>query len=313
MEPVEMFRRTFYVHIYRFESLCGADILRPDFRPHKWTFFWMTVNASFSLCSVYTLFAYEVVVKWKCLSCIGITIQGLVKYAVVLYNATKIRTKVEFLHSIYKANGDSRTNNYRSLKKYGHMSLIVVMVGAAMVCSSCAVFLPFTKLENYVTNKHEPLLQGYLPLVDANTDVGYFVLYVYHLMLLFLAGTGTTAVDVLLTLLVLHLWPMADIIQNMSDVLNERVLERRSCESAEMERFFRNFILVHKEFCKYDYLYIMQMYLKFHRNKCFSKLPERNSADLLEYNILRDIHVRCVAMPFDILHSHCKFQNYIFD
>lgn len=250
MEPVDIFHRTFYVYIYQFEKLCGADIIDPGFRLHKWTYFWMTLNTSFTLCSFYTLFAYEVVVKWKCLSCIGIAIQGLVKYGAVLYNATNIRHNVEFLHTIYKVNNNPHTKNYTTMKKYAKISMFVVVIGSMLVCSSCALFVPFTKLENYISNKRNPLLQGYLPFVDSTSDVGYFVLYVYHLLLLFLAATGTTAVDVLLTLFVLHLWPMSEIIQNMSDSLNECVLDRRNRNSPEMDRFFRNFILVHKEYCR---------------------------------------------------------------
>lgn len=247
---MELFRRIFHVHILRYEHLCGANVITPGFRPHKWTYFWMTINASFTLCSIYTLFTYETVIKWKCLSWFGIGIQGLVKYVTILYNAENIRNNVEFLHSIYKMNTNENTKNYQTLQRFGKSILMLTIVLSFFICTSCLLFVPFAILENYITGKREPLLQSYLPFLDSTTNFGYYVLYIQHMFVTFLAGAGTSAVDVLLTVFVLHLCPMAEIFQNLSDTLSESVIDPSNRYSLELDLFFRNFILVHKEFCR---------------------------------------------------------------
>lgn len=160
---------------------------------------------------------------------------------------------VQNLHDVYKANFDCRTVNYRTMQKYGQLSLRLAQWGTLFAFVSCLTFLPLTLIKNFITGKREPLLQAFLPFIDESTTVGYNILFTYHLIFLLLGATGLVGADLLPIMLVVNLRMMADIFANMFNDLNDALvnLSANRRDSAELRRYFRNIILVHVEFCDY--------------------------------------------------------------
>lgn len=155
------------------------------------------------------------------------------------------------MHDVHKANMDCTSANYRTLHVYSNRTLKLAQFGSAIALVACIMFVPFTLIENYVSGKHDPLLQAFLPFVDENTTIGYAILFVYHLGMLLFAAAGIMSGDLLPVILVIHLNTMAAILANMVDQLNTALeeLPAHRRDSCELRRFFRNIILLQKEFC----------------------------------------------------------------
>lgn len=246
-----MFHRTFFVIMYRLEKLCGCDVLTPDWKPHKYTIFWLLMNVSFCAFSFYTIATYDIETKWKCLTWVGLAFQGFIKFNSIIIYPREMRVMVNFLYGLYQANIDPTSANYRTLQKYAAMSLTIMKVGTFVVCSTCAIFTPITLLTNRLTDKREFALQSFLPGIDECDSTGYLITWLYHMAVLLLAATGTSAADMRLVLFVLHLQPMSEMFRNLMEDLNRALLVPRNRSSREVQTFFRNLVLVHLEFCSF--------------------------------------------------------------
>lgn len=246
-----MFQQTFFVFLYRFEKMCGCDVLTANWKPHKYTFFWLSVNISFCVFSFYTIATYDVDTKWKCLTWVGLAFQGFIKFNSIIIYPREMYVMVHFLYEVHKVNMDPLSVNYKTLKKNAAVSLSVMKIGSFVVCSTCAIFVLFTLSTNYLNDKREFVLQTFLPGINENEDLGYAITLVYHMTVLCLAATGTSTADMRLVIFVLHLQPMGEIFRNMMEDLNNVLLVPENGVTSEVQTFFRNLILVHRQFCSF--------------------------------------------------------------
>lgn len=252
MTPLQMFHRTFYVLLYRFEKLCGCDVLTPHWTPHKYTYFWLAINVSFSAFSLTTIATRDPVTRWKCLAWLGLSFQGFIKFHSILVYPRQMHAMVAFLHALHTANVDAATANYRTLQRSAAVALRVMQCGSFGVCAVCAAFMPLTLVANWWTGEREFALQAFVPGIDERTPIGYAVTLVFHALVLCLAATGTSTADMRLVVFVLHLRPMATMFGNLMDELNGALVEGAAQrDSREVRGSVRNLIAVHRQFCAF--------------------------------------------------------------
>lgn len=177
-------------------------------------------------------------------------LQGIVKYVVLLMHAAEIHIGIQFLHGVYKSNPIQTSANYSTLMRWGKIAYIVMRVSACIILASCVAFVPMNIVENFISDKRLPLLQTFVFGINEQTDIGYVLLYIYHLCMLFLAGVGTCSVDLLLIMFVIHMCPLVELYHNMFEVLNEAVKDPVGRESKQMIAFFNNIIIMHSEICE---------------------------------------------------------------
>lgn len=165
-------------------------------------------------------------------------------------HAVEIYNNIQFLHTVYKSNVQQSAANYKSLKRWGKIAYNLMRVAGAIILASCLAFVPLNFVENIVSDERLPLLQTFVIGLDEKTDVGYGVLYTYHLAMLFLAGVGTCSVDLLLFVFVIHMVPLVELFSNMYAVLNEALKTPASRDSKELVAFFENTICMHSDICE---------------------------------------------------------------
>lgn len=161
----------------------------------------------------------------------------------------KMYEKVATLHHIYKVNAVAGTDNYETLNKWSHISFLVCKFGALLILCSFMFFIPYTLVYNAYTGYQEPIMPVYLFGVDETTFVGYATLCFYHFMILSLASAGTICADLLLVMLVVHMFPMTEIVGHMFGQINVQLRVRRQEHNVHFDRYFRNILLAHKEVC----------------------------------------------------------------
>lgn len=167
-------------------------------------------------------------------------------------HAAEINYGIQFLHLVYKCNAKQSTTNYASLMRWGKIAFIVMRLSACIILASCIAFIPINFVENFLSDDEGrlPMMQTYIFGIDEKTDIGYVILYVYHLIMLFLAGVGTCSVDLLLIMFVVHMCPLVELLFNMFEILNEAVKDPIARESEKLVKFFENIIVMHSDICE---------------------------------------------------------------
>lgn len=255
MRPIERFEHIFFKRVGGCAAFCGAAIMRLDWRPTWLVCFWVTLNVSFVLFSVYTLIAYDSDTFWKMLTIIGVGGQGFVKFMVVITYARRISSMVEFLRCVHVGNGRTRNaTNYRILERWSRLFWTVSGAGVVLLQATCMALLPLTMLNNWRTGAAELPLPVYLPGIDAGTTAGWWITLAYTVAMLILGAFGLCATDLLLLMLILYVWPLADIFVDQVGQLNRAVAAAPAQRSRRQRRlwwFYRNLLQQHKALCSY--------------------------------------------------------------
>lgn len=96
----------------------------------------------------------------------------------------------------------------------------------------------------------EPILPARIPFVRLDTISGYVLYCILHMGWLFVAVSGTTASDILLIVLTLHVWPMITIFNQAVINLNQAtggVQHEAIKHSTWLHAQIRNIVNMHKE------------------------------------------------------------------
>lgn len=101
------------------------------------------------------------------------------------------------------------------------------------------------------TGEQELILHFMIPFVDPHGSIGFIILGVYHVAGLVLATCGTCGADFMLVVLVCHLWPLSNILDNMCGELNAGLLTESNRKSPELRRFCHNIWKMHIDICLY--------------------------------------------------------------
>lgn len=75
MEPIELFHNIIFERIGLYAAICGAAIMRADWKPTGLVVFWVALNLSCVVFGLYTFLAYDADTVWKLLTIIGVIFQ----------------------------------------------------------------------------------------------------------------------------------------------------------------------------------------------------------------------------------------------
>lgn len=255
--PIQLFNTIFYKRILFYQKCVGCDALTENFRPNFVTAFFCGMVVLFMLCNGYTLATYDTMTRLKCMAIFGLGIQGFSKFPTIILYSTDIYALVAFLRSIYQGNRQTMQPAYAVLRRWASIMSAVMRLGSMVIIVATLLFVPESWLESVRDGHRVPMLNTMVPGVRVGGDgnwPGYVAVYGFHAVLVFLGATGTCAVDMLLVMLVIHLCPMAEIFAQMLQDLRQtlRQTERESfLKSPKFRVYFRNILLVHREFTGY--------------------------------------------------------------
>lgn len=159
--------------------------------------------------------------------------------------------KVQFLGRVYMSNTSSSSLNFYTLHKWSRMGAFFAKYGVLLSGSTCGMFVLWAIVATIWNGEPELILYFMLPGLDPKDLLGYSLLCVYHLISLALGVCGTCGADFMLVILVFHLCPLGDILDNMCNELNAVLLEESNRKTPELKTFFYNVVKTHREICEY--------------------------------------------------------------
>lgn len=163
----------------------------------------------------------------------------------------RIFGKVQFLGRVYHSNTSSSSLNFLTLRTWSHRLSLFAKYGIGLFALTSALFVGWAAIATIVLGEKECILYFLLPGIDENSLMGYGLLCCYHLCALALGVFGTCGADFMLVVLVFHLWPLTDILNNMCNELNAVLLENVNRDKAELRAFFYNIVRTHMDICEY--------------------------------------------------------------
>lgn len=152
----------------------------------------------------------------------------------------------------------------------------VMRFGALIIVASTLLYVPESVLESAQAGHRVPMLNAMVPGLPIGVADGwrnYAIVYAFHAVLVFLAGMGTCAADMMTVMLVMHMLPLADLFAGQMRELNAALRDARrpsdhaARQSPEFARFFRNVVQQHRESAAflrslariYYYVYLMEI------------------------------------------------------
>lgn len=168
---------------------------------------------------------------------------------VLILFSEDIRQRVFMLSKIYNANQNEETVPYSILMKWSRFCLLFAKWGCIPCGASMGILILWPFVDYFLTGVLEPILPNSLPFVDEHTTTGFIIHYSFEFCGCVLAMSGTCTSDFMLIILIIHMWPLCLIFQNMFRELNLGLLEERNRSSQQMRDHFRNIIMVHGDMC----------------------------------------------------------------
>lgn len=259
--------------IARYGTIVGVNVVQPNYKASRWTFFMMALNILLVFSSLYTMISFDLKTAWLSSNIMGIllqvkylcfciinsyylnivenVLQGLIKFYVLMTRSEQIHAKVQFLKRVYKSNMSSSSPNFLTLRKWSRQGAIFAKYGIGLIGSTAAIFVGWAAVSTLWTGEKELILYLLLPGVDHTEWFGYGLICGFHLISLTLGTFGTCNSDFMLIIFVFHLWPLGDILNNMCSELNEVLLVESQRNTLELRKFFYNLVQTHQEICEY--------------------------------------------------------------
>lgn len=182
------------------------------------------------------------------------------KSYVILTGAIERKKSLDFLCDLYKVNRFNHENR-RFLSKCVRWNMLIAKIlttvfsitAAAVICTPLAIF--------FITGRMEPILPFYyIPYIPTDQLWGYAFYCIYISTGIIICYCGTLATDALLLTSTMHIWPMANIVEQAVNGLNQATgsfREQAVRNSTWLHRRVRNIVLMHKEI----YLWVFYPYL----------------------------------------------------
>lgn len=223
--------------------------VNPPTAPLTW--FWTFYLVSLMFSWLYTVCVGDVAAMWRSTAVAPMNVQGLFKVRVYTHYIPGIREKYAFLSRVYESNLDKNTVNYWLLRKWSGRIEPIVKYGWIPVSLTCFLFIAHPLWVFFLRGERFLMLEFYLFGIDyVNSLTGFMLHNLYHIGAVVLGLTGTCGADLMLLLLVLHVWPLADIWRHMWQTLNDALAHPMQCNSRQRRAYFRNMLHMHREmFC----------------------------------------------------------------
>lgn len=193
----------------------------------------------------------------------------MTKYIVLMTHHKRINEKIRFLGNVYQSNTHATSKNLKTLTLWSergrlfakYIFLIEAVLkqlmlnlpshryGSVPIVFTSLLFVFWAVGVMLWTGETELILHFMLPFVSPDDPLGFALLSGYHVSGLVLASCGTCGADFLLVVLVFHLWPLSDILDNMCTELNERLLMESNRCTTELRDFYWNILKIHQDIC----------------------------------------------------------------
>lgn len=229
--------------------LLGVEYMDSDFGVNLRTIVTSGVMAVSLFSALYTVLYREAEMSFRCLTLLGLTIQGIVRFIVVLQKSSVWRAKYQYFLGVFgQCGGHSR--EAATLIAWQRPINLVVRLQCGIIIMNVVIF-SLTPLVLYLRDGSQTmLLPLMLPGVDERQTNGFLGLTVLQVGGTLAAAGGTLGCDLTIMLLFLCMCMLADLVMLKLRMLAFELLdggpevERRPATRA----FLHNIIRLHLEF-----------------------------------------------------------------
>lgn len=153
----------------------------------------------------------------------------------------------DFCLKIYKANTKSSPNK-TYLGKSVKLTVFLFKNGMILLITTATLTSIKPCILYILTGELDPILPTHFPGINEQEAIGYTILAVFHLYIMFVFAVGTAGVDLSLMTFVIHTYTMSNIFKNAVNDLNGLIgLKARN---NDIRSSLNNLILMHNDFIK---------------------------------------------------------------
>lgn len=157
-----------------------------------------------------------------------------------------------YLRRFYEVVNDPSLDSFKLVWKFAKQFVLIVKIFSMFLVFMGLLVAPTPFVVYAIFGHWEPLALVYMPFVDENTFIGFWTLYVYHLMTAALTVLGFICADLVLGILIVHYIPMVLVFQQHVVQFNEIITKNTKFgETKEAFAFFANIIMLHKDLVRY--------------------------------------------------------------
>ncbi|TMW45257.1 hypothetical protein DOY81_009663 [Sarcophaga bullata] len=216
---LQQFHKKFSTTIF-ISKICGADVLREDYRMTWITWSIITLINVAILLSFYSTYnaiyiAHDLVEVLKCLSMFGTGIQG---YAKLITLFCKKNIFIIDLYTTYA----TKDFNYRTHLGES-ISLVKKLIKILWIITITAItaVIGVPVLYNFIYNERILIMSFYLPIIDLNTNFGFYSTTVVHVISVIFGGLGNMVSDCWCFVFVAHIALIKNILKCKFNQLDE--------------------------------------------------------------------------------------------
>lgn len=214
---------------------CGIHLFQPtrrvSFRARGWIALLIALVASWA----YTSCVADAATVWRSTTFLPFMLQGLGKFHAFIAHGPRILAQLAHVRHVYEQNARPRParqttadgDSYSVLQRWsGRIERFTRCVCLAIgVTGALFVLVPVWTF--WRTGEVTMVLDHWIVGVDRHTPSGYAVHLAFHLATVLVAYWGTVCSDMMMVLLTVHVWPMAEIWCGMVRRLDRALLAQR--------------------------------------------------------------------------------------
>lgn len=245
----------FFKLIHRVGVIIGLEFMMPTFKISWRTVMFLLAIGIGYICLAYTIFSKDRMSAFRCSTIVAVTLQGTVKYIVLLANAPSLSKHLAFLQRVYRQCDAFRSEASRliSWAKVSKKGIVI------FVCLFCVAEAGFCALPPYLfatTGKMVLLLPVFIPGFDETTPSGFVGQTVCQIIFMLMMLVGMTGSDSSIFLYIVQMCPLSEIIvlklRILNDVLLHNDVEKRSdSDHRRIRCYLNNIVCMHVELVHY--------------------------------------------------------------
>lgn len=258
--PFDLFSLLFYKYLRLMSKICGYDIFHPGFKIN-----WLTRSFLISMClalfsSTYTMCVYNTAQKLNAAPTIMLTMQGFLKLYTYCGHVEENRASLQILHDIYGATTDKSKQSYAIMLRWSNLIFSIAKIFSCVIVATMLVIIVYPMFVFLISGQFVPMLPMFVPGIDELSKLGFLMLTGIHTIWAVQGAVGMLFSDMFYSVMVLHIWPMVHILENMFQELNVAILKNPNLgDSLQVRLWLRNIIMAHREICLQVLLYLNQI------------------------------------------------------